>query len=58
VVTLGDAGRRELDRVRGDYGATVAARFLTHPDHTPEDLATAVAVLRDLLDPDLSKGTL
>jgi DNA-binding MarR family transcriptional regulator len=58
VVTLGDAGRRELDRVRGEYGATVAARFLVHPDHTPEDLATAVAVLRDLLDPDLSKGTL
>jgi DNA-binding MarR family transcriptional regulator len=58
VVTLGDLGRRELSRVRGEYGATVAGRFAAHPTHTPEDLATAVAVLHDLLDPDLSKGNL
>ena len=29
-----------------------------HPAHSPEDLATAVAVLRDLLDTDRPKGTL
>ena len=58
VVTLTDLGRSELRRVRVEYGATVADRFTAHPDHTPDDLATAVAVLRDLLDTDLTKGTL
>jgi DNA-binding MarR family transcriptional regulator len=58
VVTLSDRGRGELVRVRGEYGATVAGRFAALPAHTPEDLATAVAVLRDLLDTDLTKGTL
>ncbi len=58
VITLTDLGRSELRRVRAEYGATVAARFTAHPDHSPEDLATAVAVLRDLLDTDLTKGTL
>jgi DNA-binding MarR family transcriptional regulator len=58
VVTLTDLGRSELVRVRGEYGSTVAGRFSAHPAHTPEDLATAVAVLRDLLDTDLTKGTL
>jgi hypothetical protein len=58
VVTLTELGRSELGRVREEYGATVAGRFTAHPDHTPEDLATAVAVLRDLLDTDLTKGTL
>ena len=58
VVTLTDLGRSELARVRDEYGATVAARFTAHPDHAPEDLVTAVAVLRDLLDTDRTKGTL
>lgn len=60
VVTLTPLGLRELARVRAEYGATVAARVAAHPTHTTEDLATAVAVLRDLLDPtnDLEKGTL
>lgn len=51
VVTLTTQGRQELARVRREYGATVAARFAAHPTHTVEELATAVAVLRDLLDP-------
>lgn len=50
VVTLTDPGRRELARVRSSYGLTVADWLRTHTTHTAEDLATAVAVLRDLLD--------
>jgi DNA-binding MarR family transcriptional regulator len=52
VVTLTERGRRELARVRSANGATVAARLAAHPHHTAEDLATAVAVLRDLLATD------
>lgn len=60
VVTLSDLGSSELTQVRRTYGATVAGRFDAHPTQTPEDLATAVAVLRDLLDSgfDIEKGTL
>ncbi|MCW2793079.1 MAG: transcriptional regulator, MarR family [Nocardioides sp.] len=60
VVTLTPLGLDELTRVRREYGATVAERFAAHPTHTTEDLATAVAVLRDLLDTThgLEKGTL
>lgn len=56
VITLTDEGRRELTRVRAANGATVAARLDAHPTHTTEELATAVAVLRDLLATD-EKGT-
>jgi DNA-binding MarR family transcriptional regulator len=49
VVTLTAAGRAELARVRGKYGERVAALVAAHPTHTTEDLATAVAVLRDVL---------
>lgn len=52
VVTLTRVGRAELSRVRRANGAAVAARIEAHPTHTTEDLATAVAVLRDLLDPE------
>lgn len=60
VITLTDAGRSALAHFRRANGTTVAARFEAHPTHTPEDLATAVAVLRDLLDPtyDPERGTL
>lgn len=51
VVTLTEEGRRELARVRSEYGATVAARLAAPPTHSPEEVATAVAVLRDLLAP-------
>jgi DNA-binding MarR family transcriptional regulator len=57
VVTLTDSGRRELDRVRRRNGDLVAERLTSH---SVEDLATAVAVLRDVLGsgPDTEKGTL
>ncbi|MFC4785298.1 MarR family winged helix-turn-helix transcriptional regulator [Nocardioides sp. MAHUQ-72] len=60
VVTLTEDGRRELDRVRRMNGELVAARLADHHEHTAEDLATAVAVLRDVLGeaPDTEKGTL
>lgn len=49
VVALTDAGRAELARVRRLHGERVAALVAAHPTHTSEDLATAVAVLRDVL---------
>jgi len=58
VVGLSDTGRIELARVRRENGETVAARLVDLTDHTAEEVATAVAVLRDLLDTDLSEGTL
>jgi DNA-binding MarR family transcriptional regulator len=48
VVTLTAQGRRELSRARRTNGDLVAARFAA-TDHSAEDLATAVAVLRDVL---------
>jgi DNA-binding MarR family transcriptional regulator len=50
LVTLSDQGSRELARIRDANGRIVAARLEAHPTHTAEDLATAVAVLRDLLE--------
>jgi DNA-binding MarR family transcriptional regulator len=49
LVTLTQAGRDELERVRSRSGERVAALVAAHPTHTTEDLATAVAVLRDVL---------
>ena len=48
LVTLSAAGRRELSRVRRIHGDLVAER-VARTTHSPEDLATAVAVLRDLV---------
>jgi DNA-binding MarR family transcriptional regulator len=48
VVTLTARGRRELARARRTNGDLVAARF-ARTGHSPEALATAVAVLRDVL---------
>ena len=50
VVTLTEAGRAELARVRGAFGDRVAGILADHPTITTEDLATAVAVLRATLD--------
>ncbi|MFC7493066.1 MULTISPECIES: MarR family winged helix-turn-helix transcriptional regulator [unclassified Nocardioides] len=47
VVTLADAGRDELQRVRALNGERVAT--LLAGTHTSEEVATAVAVLRDVL---------
>jgi DNA-binding MarR family transcriptional regulator len=49
VVTLSGTGRDELRRVRRRHGERVAALVAQHPDLTTEDLATAVAVLRGVL---------
>jgi DNA-binding MarR family transcriptional regulator len=48
VVTLTPAGRRELTEVRRINGEVVAARL--DGRHSPAEIATAVAVLRDVLD--------
>ena len=58
LVALTDTGRAELARVRRRNGEAVAARLDAHPTHTAEDLATAVAVLRDLLGPPSEGGPL
>lgn len=47
-VHLTDAGRTELTRARSANAATVAA-LVAASGHTADDVATAVAVLRDLL---------
>lgn len=49
LVTLSDAGRAELTRIRRVHGERVAALLAAHRTHSTEDLATAVAVLRDVL---------
>lgn len=50
VVTLTPAGRSEIARVRHLNGEAIAARFAGDQHHSSADLATAVAVLRDLVD--------
>jgi DNA-binding MarR family transcriptional regulator len=50
VVTLTDAGRAELTGVRRRHGVRVAALVADHPTLTTEDLATAVAVMRGVLE--------
>ena len=58
LVTLTPAGRTVLTEARRERAAVVAARFRSDPRHDERDLATAVAVLRDLLDqPDNREGT-
>jgi DNA-binding MarR family transcriptional regulator len=58
VVTLSDSGRAELGRVRRLHGERVAALVDAHPDLTTDDLATAVAVLRGVLEStSLQEGT-
>jgi DNA-binding MarR family transcriptional regulator len=56
LVVPTEAGRAELARVRKASGRMVSQRFAAQPAHSPEDLATAVAVLRDLLDAHTTTG--
>lgn len=49
LIGLTEAGRTELERVRAANAAFIASRLLGHPEHTVADLASAVAVLRDVL---------
>jgi len=58
LVTLTPAGRTVLTEARRERAAVVAARLRSDPRHDERDLATAVAVLRGLLDqPDNDEGT-
>jgi DNA-binding MarR family transcriptional regulator len=50
VVALTTAGRRTLADIRRRNGELVVAALEAHTHHDQEDLATAVAVLRDVLD--------
>ncbi|HVK27870.1 MAG TPA: MarR family transcriptional regulator [Nocardioides sp.] len=50
LVALTDAGSAELQRVRALSAALVAERLARHPHLTPDDLATAVAVLQAVVD--------
>ena len=50
LISLTPAGRAELARVRTAYGEHVAAVIADDPDLTTEDLTTAVAVLRSILE--------
>ena len=51
VITLTARGRRTLASARRVNGVSVAQRLAEHDTHSLEDIATAVAVLRDLVDP-------
>jgi DNA-binding MarR family transcriptional regulator len=51
LVDLTAAGRRTLAAFRRDAGETVATRLTAHARHTTDDVARAVSVLRDVLDP-------
>jgi DNA-binding MarR family transcriptional regulator len=50
LVRLTTAGRQTLTDARRRNGASVAARLAEHDIHSVHELATAVAVLRDLVD--------
>jgi len=49
VITLTDAGRAELETYRDRISTAVTER-LAASKHTPEDLATTVAILRELVE--------
>lgn len=50
LVTLTDAGRRALAVVRERNAEAVAAAIREHPTLTPDDLDSAVMVLREVLE--------
>jgi DNA-binding MarR family transcriptional regulator len=50
LVSLTPLGRTVLDDARRERAAVVADRLRADPQHDEQDLATAVAVLRGLLD--------
>ena len=60
LVTLEPAGTAALNDVRRRNADAVAERFAAQTVHSPEDLATAVSVLRAVLEstPQHEKGTL
>ncbi len=50
IVTATPEGRAELQRIRRRHGERVAALVADHPDLSTADVATAVAVLRGILE--------
>ena len=50
LVTLTDDGRRALSVVRARSGEQIASVVEAHPTLTSDDLATAVTVLREVLE--------
>jgi DNA-binding MarR family transcriptional regulator len=50
VISLTDEGSDVLAGMREGWASTISERLRAH-DRTQEELATAVAVLRDLLEP-------
>lgn len=56
LVALTPAGRDELARFRRLSAALVSDRLAAHPDLSPDDLATAVAVLRAVVEPITPEG--
>jgi DNA-binding MarR family transcriptional regulator len=50
LVALTEAGRTVLSEARRERAASVAARLRADPHHDERDLATAVAVIRGLLE--------
>jgi DNA-binding MarR family transcriptional regulator len=50
LVSLTDEGRKVLEQARRERAAVIADRLRADPHHDEEDLATAVAVLRTLLE--------
>ena len=56
VVSLTPAGRAELARIREGNGRLVADRVVGGSGRTVEELATAVAVLRDVVSQAPSEG--
>lgn len=55
LIELTAAGRDTLARLRRANGHVVAERLANHTSHSPEEVATAVAVLRDLLETEPSE---
>lgn len=54
LVALTDAGSAELQRVRTLSATLVDERLARHPHLSPDDLATAVAVLQAVVEPTTS----
>jgi DNA-binding MarR family transcriptional regulator len=50
VVELTETGREELYTLRARFAEAITQR-LEERGHTPEELATTVAILRDIVDP-------
>jgi DNA-binding MarR family transcriptional regulator len=55
VLSLTDEGRKALASQRETWATTISDRLRVH-NRTQDELATAVAVLRDLLEPESTGG--